>query len=166
MDNCTFLGYKREDGSAGVRNKLAIFSASACANKVVFEISKQLDNSIPLTHYHACGPTSGLNSELLPVMVGIGKNPNFGAVLIVALGCECIDFKKLYEEISSSGKPAELLVVQEIGDTLETIKKGVEGISRNPLARKAIFLAMLWNLVGIVIITLVGLALSVFVILY
>jgi len=47
-----------------------------------------------------------------------------------------------------------------------TIKKGVEGISRNPLARRAIFLAMLWNLVGIVIITLVGLALSIFVILY
>ena len=46
------------------------------------------------------------------------------------------------------------------------LRKGVEGISRNPLARQSIRLAMITNLLGIIVLTLAGLGLSLFVILY
>jgi len=42
----------------------------------------------------------------------------------------------------------------------------VTGISRNPLAKKSIQSAMILNLIGILILTLAGLALAVFVIIY
>lgn len=48
----------------------------------------------------------------------------------------------------------------------KTLRKGVEGISRNPLAKRVILVAMIWNLAGIIILSLAGLGLSLFVILY
>jgi hypothetical protein len=47
-----------------------------------------------------------------------------------------------------------------------TLHKGIEAIGRNPLARRSIQLAMIWNLIGIVFLTLAGLGLALFVILY
>lgn len=46
------------------------------------------------------------------------------------------------------------------------LRKGVEAIGRNPLAKNSIRLAMILNLIGVIILTLAGLGLSLFVILY
>lgn len=49
---------------------------------------------------------------------------------------------------------------------VKALREGVTGISRNPLAKKSIQSAMILNLIGILILTLAGLALALFVILY
>jgi len=49
---------------------------------------------------------------------------------------------------------------------VKSLSKGVEGISRNPLAKKSIMSVMLMNLAGISILTIAGLILAVFVIIY
>ena len=48
----------------------------------------------------------------------------------------------------------------------KALREGIIGISRNPLAKKNIISAMILNLVGILILTLAGLGLSLFVIFY
>lgn len=49
---------------------------------------------------------------------------------------------------------------------VHSLRKGVEAIARNPLAKKTIRLAMVFNLLGIIVLTLAGLGLALFVILY
>ena len=49
---------------------------------------------------------------------------------------------------------------------VKALREGVTGISRNPLAKKSIQSAMILNLIGILILTLAGLGLALFVILY
>jgi len=49
---------------------------------------------------------------------------------------------------------------------VKALREGVIGISRNPLATRSIRTAMILNLMGIVILTLAGLGLALFVILY
>ncbi len=49
---------------------------------------------------------------------------------------------------------------------VKALREGIVGISRNPLARKSIITAMILNLIGISILTMAGLGLSLFVILY
>lgn len=49
---------------------------------------------------------------------------------------------------------------------VRTLREGIVGISRNPLAKKSITIAMVLNLIGILILTLAGLGLALFVILY
>ncbi len=50
--------------------------------------------------------------------------------------------------------------------SIRTMQKGVEAIGRNPLAKRSIQTAIFLNLVGVVILTLAGLGLALFAILY
>jgi len=49
---------------------------------------------------------------------------------------------------------------------LRTLREGIVGISRNPLAKRSIQTAMILNLIGIFVLTLAGIGLALFVILY
>jgi len=49
---------------------------------------------------------------------------------------------------------------------IKALREGITGISRNPLAKKSIRMAMILNLVGISVLTMAGLGLALFVILY
>jgi len=49
---------------------------------------------------------------------------------------------------------------------IKTLQRGIEAMGRNPLAKKSIQLTMIFNLSGVIILTLAGLGLALFVILY
>jgi len=49
---------------------------------------------------------------------------------------------------------------------VNALRKGVEAVGRNPLAKRSIQLAMVLNLIGILVLTLAGIGLALFVILY
>lgn len=118
-----FYGYPRENGTYGVRNYVAVMSSVICINGVVEEIARQVPGVLPLTHTHGCG---AIGEITLRTLSGIGKNPNFAAVLVIGLGCERCGAPEVAEAMASSGKPVEYLVVQKAGGTAETARKGVE----------------------------------------
>jgi altronate dehydratase large subunit len=121
-----FQGYPRPDGSAGVRNYVAVISSVSCANGVVQAIARELPQVKPLTHTEGCG--RGLKDIAISsrTLAGLGKNPNVAAALVVGLGCEFIKPQALAEQISSSKKPVEYLVIQDQGGSQKTARKGVE----------------------------------------
>lgn len=45
MSNDTFPGYRRPDGSVGIRNYVLILPTSVCSNKVAQDISRQVKGS-------------------------------------------------------------------------------------------------------------------------
>ena len=49
-----FQGYKRADGSVGVRNHVLVISASNCANELASMISHGVKGTLALTHNHEC----------------------------------------------------------------------------------------------------------------
>jgi altronate hydrolase len=51
-------------------------------------------------------------------------HPNVGAVLLVSLGCEGFNRRNLLGEIRATGRPADVLVIQETGGTRRTIEEG------------------------------------------
>ena len=67
--------------------------------------------------------------QTINTLIGLGKNPNIGGVIIVGLGCERVSVKELYDGIALSGKPVETLVIQELGGTVKTVARGVEPVS-------------------------------------
>jgi len=58
-------------------------------------------------------------------LIAMGTHPNLAAVLVVGLGCERFKPQELYEGIKQSGKPVEMLIIQDEGGTGPTIEKGV-----------------------------------------
>src|SRR5690606_39246626 len=48
---------------------------------------------------------------------------------LVSLGCECMEREGLLADIQASGRPAELLVIQEFGGTASTIARSGETVA-------------------------------------
>ena len=64
--------------------------------------------------------------QTLRTVVGVGKNPNVAAVLVIGLGCEVLDAPSVASKIAESGKPVQSLVIQEMGGSPKTIKEGIK----------------------------------------
>ncbi|KAB3536964.1 UxaA family hydrolase [Alkaliphilus pronyensis] len=117
-------GYKRENGAYGIRNHLAIIPASICASETAMKISYLVPGSVALPHQHGCCQVGEDYKQTLRTLIGLGKNPNVGGVLVIGLGCEQIKPNEVAEEISKTGKPVEAIVIQECGGTLGAIQQG------------------------------------------
>jgi len=131
-----FLGYENVDGSVGVRNKVLILPTVICVNDVVRKLNSLVSSTSAVLH--TCGCTQlGYDYELTyRTLLGTALNPNVFSVLIVGLGCEKVSPHKLGDEVAKSGKPVEVVEVQELGyeSTIERgvniLRKFVEDVSR------------------------------------
>ncbi len=120
-----FKGYKRENGAYGVRRHVLIVSTVSCANGVVSAIARTTPGVVPVTHGHGCGTGPHDTRIALRVLAGLGANPNVSAVVVVGLGCEVLRPNVVAETIGQSGKPVELLLIQDAG-SVKTAQRGSE----------------------------------------
>ncbi|MFY0611349.1 MAG: UxaA family hydrolase [Hyphomicrobiaceae bacterium] len=111
-----FMGYRRPDGQVGVRNIVAVISAmdntNACANRIATIVARAVPITTPF------GRTQiGHDFEMtLRTLAGIGSHPNVAAVLV--LGLSLTSANALADRIRPSGKPVEVLGLQEAGSTM------------------------------------------------
>ena len=118
--------YKRNNGTYGIRNRIAVIPTVACVNHIAQSIASQIETADAYTHPYGCdqlGPDGKLSFQCLKLM---GLHPNNGAVLIVGLGCEEIIPNELFNAIKEQQPNTRCIVMQEIGGTAKTIEKGVE----------------------------------------
>jgi altronate dehydratase large subunit len=119
-----FKGYKRADGRVGVRNYIAVIPSVFCANKVAEKIAQNIEGVICLKHGVGCSQVGEDLEQTARTLINLANHPNVGGVLIVGLGCERFTPFEFYNEVKKSGKPVEKIIIQEEGDTLQTIDKG------------------------------------------
>ena len=124
-----FKGYRRPDGRVGVRNEVLIIPSVFCACKTAERIGAQT-GAVVLRHPVGCTQV-GFDFELTArTLIAMGRHPNVAGVLVVGLGCERFRPSELYEGIKASGKPVEIVVIQEEGDTEKTVEKGTQAVRR------------------------------------
>lgn len=119
------LGYRRPNGTFGIRNHIAVIPSVFCANHTVKLIANQVGGAIPFPHINGCGQHGYDLQQTINTLTGIGRNPNFGAVLVVGLGCERIQAQDLAALIAQSGKPVRYINIQQEGGTLKASQAGV-----------------------------------------
>jgi altronate dehydratase len=104
----SFLGYHRPDGTVGTRNYLGILTSVNCSGSVARFIAEaaekdpvlaaaNIDGIVPIVHQTGCG-MSGTNegyATLMRTLKGYARNPNFGGILLVGLGCEVMQVPDL-----------------------------------------------------------------------
>lgn len=120
----SFRGYRRPDGSFGIRNHIAVISTVACANHLAESISRDYPNAVPITHQHGCDQLGKDLDLFFRTLLGIACNGNVAAVLTVGLGCEEISAFELAKAIEKTGKPVASLIMQEVGGTSDSILEG------------------------------------------
>jgi len=125
-----FKGYLRPDNKVGIRNYLAIIPTSVCSATVAFNIASHIPQAIALPNQHGCCQLGVDHEQTVNTLIGLGKNPNVAAVLVVGLGCEGVPIDKVAEEIASTGKPVDTIIIQECGGTLKTTARGIQIASK------------------------------------
>jgi altronate hydrolase len=131
----TFLGYQRADGRKGIRDVVLVIYLVECAHHVAREIAQPFrERGVHLAGFSGCYP----NAYALEMMQTLATHPNVGGVLLVSLGCEGFNRRALLAHVAASGRPAELLVIQERGGTRTTIAEGRRRVAamREQLARE------------------------------
>ena len=122
----TFMGYRRPDGTVGVRNYLAVIPSVFCANTTAEKIAARIPGAVPMPHAVGCAQV-GLDLDLTArTLKAMACHPNVGAVLIVGLGCERFNPQEMLDAVRETGKPAAMFVIQDEGGTTATIRRAVE----------------------------------------
>jgi len=118
-----FQGFKRENGTVGVRNHLLVLASVSCANGVVEAIGRELPEVVAVPQGYGCGYGPEDFRVSLLTLGGLVNHPNVGAALIIGLGCEMLKAELLAN--AGEGKPVESLVIQESGGSQATTEKGL-----------------------------------------
>ena len=126
----TFQGYRRPDGKFGARNLVAVIPTTICANDVAQAICRQIQGTIGYFHHQGCCQLPSDLKRVTEVLIDLGLSANVGAALIVSLGCEGTDHQRVYETIKASGKPCEIILIQELGGTSAGIQAGMDAAQR------------------------------------
>jgi altronate dehydratase large subunit len=121
-----FRGYRRPDGTAGIRNHVLILPTVGCASETCRIISGLVNGSVSFVNQNGCGEVEGNLKLTREVLAGLAANPNVYGTLLVGLGCELNSADDMAELIGEkSNKPLHKLVIQEEGGTVNTISRGV-----------------------------------------
>ena len=121
-----FMGYRRADGKAGIRNHVLILPAVVCANRVARGIADMVNGAVWVEHQNGCTQL-GADLELSKrVLVAHGTHPNVFGVVVVGLGCETLRAQAVAEEIRATcpGKPVKLVIIQDEGGSVKATTAG------------------------------------------
>ncbi len=97
-DQAFFMGYRRADGRAGIRNELWVIPTVGCVNGVVQNICRRfekelheypgVDKIVAFPHNYGCSQLGGDHENTRKILADMVHHPNAAGVLVVALGCE------------------------------------------------------------------------------
>ncbi|HML33086.1 UxaA family hydrolase [Sporomusa sphaeroides] len=121
-----FMGYRRPDGTVGIRNHVLVIPTVVCANQVARGISQAVKGSVWVEHQHGCSQLAPDAAQTARVFVGHGTNPNVYGVVVVGLGCEVVRAQDVAAEIKKQCpyKPVHCVIIQEAGGSYKAIAEG------------------------------------------
>ncbi|MFZ7103807.1 MAG: UxaA family hydrolase [Peptococcaceae bacterium] len=124
MNNYSFWGYPRPDGSFGVRNHVAIISASDNSNFVARRIESLIKRTVSICPSFGRGEVGEDLAQHVRTLSGMGINPNVHSVIVTAL--EPVIASKVANEIAKSGKRVEVVTLDDDGGSIGATDKGVK----------------------------------------
>ena len=147
-----FLGYKRDNGTMGTRNYIAIVTSVNCSATAARRIADHftpnmlkdypnVDGVVAYVHGTGCGMAdSGEGFDALQrVMWGYAKHPNNAAVLMLGLGCEMNQIDWLLDLYGlEQGETFQALNIQSVAGLQKTVEIGIEKVKAMlPIANQA-----------------------------
>ena len=144
--NRTFIGYRRDNGRAGVRNHVLILPVDDISNAAVEAVGNNIKGTLAVPHAYGrlqFGEDLDLHFR---TMIGTGSNPNVAACIVI--GIEPGWTKIIVDGIAKTGKPVEGFSIEQNGD-LKTImdasRKAKEFVHyASELQKEEISISELW----------------------
>ncbi|MDR3893433.1 MAG: altronate dehydratase family protein [Blautia sp.] len=125
----SFMGYRRADGTVGVRNELWILPTVGCVSSVAKAIEQEAKKRFPLgnveeivafAHPYGCSQMGDDQENTRKVLADMIHHPNAGGVLVLGLGCENCNIPVLKEYIGAYDEDrVKFLQCQDTEDEIE-----------------------------------------------
>ncbi len=120
MEQRELLGYRRENGTVGVRNHVVILPVDDISNAACEAVASHIKGTLALPHSYG-RLQYGEDLELhFRTMIGTGSNPNVAAAVVI--GIEENWTRKIVDGIAKTGKPVAGFSIEGHGD-LETVRR-------------------------------------------
>ena len=151
MSAPSLRGYRRPDGSVGVRNHVLVLSVTGLTTPTARRIAR----AVPHTKLVTTGYGSGLMGEDSKLqrrtLAALGRHPNVAATVVIGATPPLV--QELRDDIASSGKPTQALVLDECNhDAITLTERGTRiaahlvhdasRVEREPIELRNMFLAM------------------------
>ena len=103
----TFMGFRRKDGRAAVRNEIWIIPTVGCVNDVAKKLAADSQDLVKggveglyaFTHPYGCSQTGADHAQTRKLLAALARHPNAGAVLVLSLGCENLQHDQFVAEL-------------------------------------------------------------------
>jgi altronate dehydratase large subunit len=120
-----FRGFRRPDGSVGIRNHLAVISCQASVNAITRRIAESC-GAQPVLHDHEsfeAGPDAPM---VFRSLTGLANHPNTAAAVLV-----CID-RRSAERIADcvADKAISVIALEETGGARAAVQRGIDAAER------------------------------------
>ena len=124
----TFMGYRRKDGRAAIRNEIWIIPTVGCVNDVAKTLVRDnqdlvkgsIDGLYTFTHPFGCSQTGHDHAQTRRLLAALCRHPNAGAVLVLHLGCENLTHDQFVAELGDYDPDrVKFLTCQQVEDELE-----------------------------------------------
>jgi len=132
----TFMGFRRKDGRAAIRNEIWIIPTVGCVNNVAQAIERQakslisgtVEDVVAFPHPYGCSQMGDDQEHTRTILADLINHPNAGGVLVLGLGCENSNITELKRYIGEyDERRIKFLAAQEsddeIADSLELIRE-------------------------------------------
>ena len=133
-----FRGFRRKDGTVGIRNHVLVMPTVGCASETCRIISGLVDGAVSFVNQNGCGEVEGNLRLTQEVLAGLAANPNIFGIILIGLGCELNPVERMAQLIAAkTDKPLHQLAIQQEGGTVKTIKRAVT-MARQMVSRAAL----------------------------
>ena len=123
----TFMGFRRKDGRAAIRNEIWIIPTVGCVNDIAKKIvadnqdlvTGSIEGLYTFTHPFGCSQTGHDHAQTRKLLASLVRHPNAGAVLVLSLGCENLTHEQFLEELGDyDADRVKFLTCQDVEDEL------------------------------------------------
>lgn len=123
----SLTGYRRENGSVGIRNYTAILPVDDLSNAAAEAVARVIPNTLALPHAYGrlqFGPDLDLTFRTL---IGTGSNANVSSVVVIGIEPNWTD--RVVQGIAETGKKVEGFSIERYGD-IKTVERAARTAAR------------------------------------
>ena len=125
----TFMGYRRKDGKAGIRNEIWIINTVGCVNKIAEKIAANFENVHTFVHPYGCSQLGDDHLYTQNILKNMVQHPNAAGVLVLGLGCENNHIDEFKRALGSwDDERVKFLNTQDVADDVAEGIKIVQGL--------------------------------------
>ncbi|MCL2743359.1 MAG: altronate dehydratase family protein [Planctomycetaceae bacterium] len=124
-----FQGFRRSNGTVGIRNDLWIIPTVGCVNRLARGLANRINQELPqgsvrqalaLEHPLGCSQVGEDHERTARTLAALASHPNAGGVLVLSLGCENNTLESFRQRLDADDPRFRFLKAQDEGSEFET----------------------------------------------